>query len=44
MQILLFLSTFLDNDFKWVDVFGDESSINSICREEMVAAVNIVVV
>jgi hypothetical protein len=39
------LSTFLDNDFKWVDVvFGDESSTNSIRREEMVAAMNTVVV
>jgi hypothetical protein len=42
------LSTFLDNDFKWVDVvFGDESSTNSIRREdseETVAAANTVVV
>lgn len=39
------LSTFLDNDFRWVDVeFGDESSANSIRIEEMVAAVNTVVV
>ena len=39
------LSTSLDNDFKWVDVvFEDESSTNFIRREEMVAAVNIVVI
>ena len=39
------LSTFLDNDFRWVDVvFGHESSANSIRIEEMVAAVNTVVV
>ena len=39
------LSIFLDNDFKWIDVvFGDESSTNSILREEMVVAVNTVIV
>jgi hypothetical protein len=39
------LSTFFNNDFKWIDiVVGDESSTNSIHREEMVAVVNTVVV
>jgi hypothetical protein len=39
------LSTYFDNHFKWIDVdLKDESSTNSVYKEEIIAIVNTIVV